>query len=90
MGAIASFNTKNGRPIKLHYGVKGMMERVNPSNFSADGSNKYKLGLHDLSATLLTSGRDISDQLKHYSDATWVFMPLRSSATGLDKSARAS
>jgi hypothetical protein len=68
--------------IKLYKGVDGMKERMKPANFPArlpgdvSPKTKYALGLHDLSATLLTNERAITDQFKYYQTAIWVFMPV--------------
>ena len=64
---------------------KGVKERTNPENFYHDAktkSLKYKLGLHDLSASLLNPAQKISAQLYHglsrkeKDKALAVFMPL--------------
>jgi hypothetical protein len=71
--------------IQLYKGVDGMKERLKPANFlpsvkvpnNVKPKAKYALGLYDLSATLLTNDRPITDQIKGYhGKAIWVFMPV--------------
>jgi hypothetical protein len=67
------------RKIKLAYGATGIKARMSPQNFSRTGratSLKNELGLHDLSASLLTHHRPWHEQLKHYEKATYVMMPM--------------
>jgi hypothetical protein len=69
--------------MNLYKGVDGMKERLKAANFpdvrvpdDINPKTKYALGLHDLSATLLTNDRVISNQYKYYGTAIWVFMPV--------------
>ncbi|QFT55569.1 hypothetical protein [Microbulbifer sp. THAF38] len=80
------FGESNSRKYTYKYDVSGngVLARTKPSFFyNGPGSQslKYKYGLHDLSASLLTPGKPISEQLflaldqgKH--GAVAVFMPL--------------
>ncbi len=61
---------------------KAVIARTNPLNFAPGPSQKYSLGLHDLSASLLDPHRNISEQLYHAlnredKDGSYaIFMPL--------------
>jgi len=87
-GGIVTFGTntehgERGSQMKLYKGMDGMTERLKPAHFlptvlpnSVQPKQKYALGLHDLSATLLNCAKGIHGQYKHYDPAIWVFMPL--------------
>jgi hypothetical protein len=65
------------RKMKLARDVPSIRTRMNPTNFYNSGkSSKNRLGLHDLSASLLNPATNISHQLKHYQDAVVLFMPV--------------
>lgn len=71
-------------------GIKGLMKRMDPSNFmgKSNDMSKYELGLHDMSVSLLHPKRKIEHQLYGYgfqtdshavtqaSSTYVVFMPL--------------
>jgi hypothetical protein len=89
-GVKATFGTKaeagaRSSQMTLYKGIDGVKERMKPANFPFNRGAvrlpksqkaKYVLGLHDLSATMLTHERVISDQYKPYQLAIWAFMPL--------------
>lgn len=70
------------RMIMLDRTLDGVRKRINPVNFNQPQTginNKNKLGLHDLSGSLLDGTRnpmDVAKQLKPYQDAIVVFMPV--------------
>jgi hypothetical protein len=61
-------------PIKVNKGVDGIIMRLDPQNFL--DKKKNELGLHDLSAVLLRTGKALSKQLFTKRDAYAVFMPI--------------
>lgn len=68
-------NVQTDRKMTFAYGVKGVQARGTPENFV--NKQKNKLGLHELSASLLTGDRGLAqNQIKYYASATYVFMPL--------------
>ncbi|MBM7774964.1 hypothetical protein JOD54_005168 [Actinokineospora baliensis] len=75
-------NTDKRREIVLDRTVEGVLERLKPGNFRdpiTSANSKVRLGLHDLSASLLDSGEGkptLDKQLKFYKDATLVLMPV--------------
>jgi hypothetical protein len=71
-------SAETDRDIKLAYGAAGVQARMKPTNLFVAGqeSKKNDLGLHDLSATLLTPDREWTKQLKHYEDAAYLLMPM--------------
>jgi hypothetical protein len=70
------------RKITLDRTLGGLRKRIVPANFNhpeTGVNNKFKLGLHDLSASLLDGTRKpmaVRKQLKPYEDAIVVFMPV--------------
>ncbi|GAA2996387.1 hypothetical protein [Actinokineospora diospyrosa] len=75
-------NADKRREIVLDRTVDGVLERLKPGNFRdplTSANSKVRLGLHDLSASLLDSGDDkptLDKQLKFYKDAVLVLMPV--------------
>jgi hypothetical protein len=74
-----SEETEHQRSITLARDVAGVKQRFAPANFF-DPSNfrrmKNELGLHDLSASLLSHKKPIRQQLKHYEDVVALFVPV--------------
>jgi hypothetical protein len=80
-GRGGTWNVPSGAKITLARDEASIHERMDPKKFfdPARGnlaSQKNLLGLHDLSAHLLTHTRPITQQLKYYSKAYMFFMPL--------------
>lgn len=80
-GRGGSWNMPTGASITLARDAASIHERMDSKKFfDSDKSNlasqKNLLGLHDLSAHLLTHTRFISQQLKMYEKAYMFFMPL--------------
>lgn len=68
-------NADTDRKMTFAYGVKGIQARSTPDNFV--NKDKNRLGLYELSASLLTDERGLAKkQIKYYASATYVFMPL--------------
>ncbi len=78
---VKNIDGKNEREMHLNNTKQGIMERLDYKKFLHNldkdcRSFKNELGLHDLSASLLTPDRKINKQLKHYENAMAVFMPV--------------
>ena len=72
-------NPEKDRTMKLARDVPGILDRMNPENFynrETGESKKNEKGLHDLSASLLNGEQSIDKQLKRYSNAVVLFMPM--------------
>jgi hypothetical protein len=69
----------DGKLMHLARDISGIQSRMAPANyFNPEDLRRCKneLGLHDLSASLLTNTRPIKSQLKHYEEVIALFMPL--------------
>ncbi len=67
--------------MRLNPSLAGIKARLDPHNFYDNTerfgtSQKYQLGLHNLSFSLLDPAKPINKQLKWYTDATYVFMAM--------------
>ena len=65
--------------ITLARDVAGVKQRFNPTNFfNPVNAQRLKnaLGLHDLSASLMSHKKPIRQQLKHYEDTIALFVPV--------------
>ena len=71
--------TVGTRQMKLARDIPGIAARMAPTNYFDPVTlrrKKNELGLHDLSASLLTNTRAIRSQLKGYENVIALFMPL--------------
>ncbi|WP_321470587.1 hypothetical protein [uncultured Paludibaculum sp.] len=76
---LYSSEKEHERTISLARDVAGVKERFTPANFynpSTLKRAKNELGLHDLSASLLSHKKPIREQLKHYEDVVALFVPV--------------